>query len=74
MIETHAESKQHQRIVQNLVRQLLKKGCPSEQISISGIQNPDLENWARRKGITFDKIQEVDLMFPGGYKEEKCTQ
>jgi len=71
MIETHAESKQHQRIVRDLIRQLLKMGCPPEQISTSGIQNPDLESWARRKGIIFDKTQEVDLMFPGGYKEDK---
>lgn len=71
VVETHAEDKQHQRIVQRLVRSFLKKGCPPEQVSISGIQNPDIEAWAKRKGITFDKKQEVDIIWPEGYEEEE---
>jgi len=66
----HAEDRQHQRIVQRLARQMVKRGCPPAQVSISGIQNPDLEIWAKKKGITFDKKQKVDLLFPEGYEED----
>ena len=69
MAEVHAEDKRHQRIIQNLVNNLILKGCPPERISISGIQNPDIEKWAIRKGIIFDKTQKVDLLCPEGYEE-----
>jgi len=49
---------------------MVKRGCPPAQVSISGIQNPDLEIWAKKKGITFDKKQKVDLLFPEGYEED----
>jgi len=57
------ENKQHQRTVKKLVNVLIKKGCPSKKISISGIQSPGLEDWAREKGIIFDPKQEVDIKF-----------
>ena len=65
------EGKQHERIVQRLVNNLIKEGCPPELISISGIQNPGLEAWARRKGIVFDKKQKVDIIHPDGYSMEE---
>ena len=69
MAEAHAEDKQHQRIVQRIVRNILKKGCPPGKVSISGIQSPDLEMWARRKGIIFSETQKVDLLYPELYLE-----
>lgn len=70
MVEVHAEDKQHQRIVQRLIRNVIKSGCPPEEIFVSGIQNPDIENWAKGKGIVFDHKQKVDLLFPTGYCED----
>lgn len=70
MAEVHAEGKRHQQIVQVEVRELLRRGCPPEQISISGIQNPDLENWAKKKGIVFDPKQKVDLIAANWEEEE----
>lgn len=66
-VETHEEDKQHQRIVQRLTLSIVKKGCPPEQVSISGLQNPSLERWAKRKGIIFDRTQKVDILCPDGY-------
>ena len=63
----HAEDKRHQQMVRRLVMSMLKRGCPPEQISISGLQNPDLETWAAGKGVIFDKAQKVDILGPGGY-------
>lgn len=67
MVGTEAENKQHQEIVRREVRELIKAGCPPNQISISGIQNPDLENWANKKGVVFEKTQEVDILSPEGF-------
>ena len=73
-MSAHREDIQHQRIVQRLVRNMIKKGCPPNEISISAIQNPDIENWARRKGVIFNLKQEVDLLHPEGYSMggEEC--
>ena len=58
------QGKQHERIVQNLVRNCLKAGCPPEAIRISAQQNPGLEKWAQRKGIIFDPEQKFDILHP----------
>ncbi len=65
MSEVHTEDKKHQRMVKKLVCDLIKNGYPPRQISISGLQNPDLENWAKGEGIIFDAKQEIDLIFLG---------
>lgn len=57
-----AEDKRHQTVVQHIVREHLREGMKPECISISGIQNPSLESWAKRKGVRFDKKQEVDVL------------
>lgn len=63
MAEAHAEDMKHQRAVQSTVRGLIKlHGHRPEEISISGIQNPDIEKWATRKGIVFNKKQKVDII------------
>lgn len=64
MAETHAEDKQHQRIVQRAVNEAIKRGYKPEDISISGIQNPDLEAWCKRKGVIFNPEQKVDILSP----------
>jgi len=62
-----AENSQHQRAVQRLVNSLIKRGCPPRAISISGIQNPDLERWAGKKGVIFAGGQKVDILYPPGF-------
>lgn len=57
-----AEDTHHQKAVQNITRSLIKQGIKSDQISISGIQNPGLETWALKKGIIFNRNQEVDII------------
>jgi len=62
MVKVYAESKGHQQLVRQEVRKILEQGCPPEQISISGIQNPSLKSWAKKKGIVFDLKQKVDII------------
>ena len=68
---TRKEPIQHQRIVQQLCRNLIKNGCPPNEIRISGIQNPDIEGWANHKGIVVGKKQEFDILHPKQYSMEK---
>ena len=60
----NGEGKQHERIVQKLVNNLIKKGCPRDTITISGIQNPGLGAWAKHKGITFSTTQKFNILSP----------
>ena len=60
----HAEGKQHQRIVKRYINQVIKLGVAPSEIRVSGIQNPGLERWASRKGVVFDKQQQVDVIHP----------
>lgn len=71
MVEVHAEDKQHQRIVKRLVNAFIKKGCLPGEISISGIQNPDIKEWAEKKGVVWDPQQKVDIIAPEDYEEVK---
>jgi hypothetical protein len=61
---------QHGRTVQRLVNNLIKDGCPPSQISISAKQNPQLEDWAKRKGVVFSKTQAYDIRHPDSYSME----
>ena len=63
-------NKQHERIVQRLVNNLIKDGCPPSQISISARQNKGIEAWAKRKGIVFNKTQKFDISHPSAYSME----
>lgn len=70
MAIAHKESIQHQRVVQRLCRNLIRDGCPPGEISISGMQNPDIESWAKKKGIRVSKVQKLDILHPEGYSME----
>lgn len=67
-------NKQHERIVQKLVRNLIKDGCPPSHITISARQNKGLEAWAKRKGIVFSKTQKHDISHPEQYSMETKTK
>jgi len=62
--QAHAEGKQHQRSVQYYINSVIRAGVSPADISVSGIQNPGLEVWARRKGIVFDRQQKIDVIHP----------
>lgn len=63
-------SKQHEKIIQRLVNNLIRDGCPPSKIRISASQNRGLEAWANRKGIVFSKTQKVDITHPEQYSME----
>lgn len=54
-------------VVRMFANKLIKKGCPPEEIRISGIQNVNLKNWAEKKGVIWDKKQGCDISYPGEY-------
>ena len=59
-----AEDKRHQEAVRRIVNKMIRDGASPSSIGISGIQNPNLKDWAMRKGIRFDIKQKVDIIGP----------
>jgi len=57
----------NERTVKNIVLRLIRHGCPPNQISISGGQNPRLRKWAEKKGVVWNWEQECDIIFPNEF-------
>ena len=56
-----------ERGIKQCVTNLLRNGCPADEISISGIQNPGLRGWAEKKGVIWNLYQKVDVIAPDNY-------